>query len=66
MLPPLSQLTQVPITRFRRELRKWLRRNDVVAVTRKRQIVCVAMPYDLYQSAMTELDTMDQQRIKME
>ena len=39
---------KVPITRFRRELRKWLRKNETVAITRCGVIVAYCVPIAEY------------------
>ena len=39
---------KVPITRFRRELRKWIRKQETVIITRRGVPVAVMLPVERY------------------
>lgn len=48
-------MTKVPLRRFRRELRKWLRKNETVAITRCGVIVAYCVPIDEYDEMLQKV-----------
>ena len=48
MLPDVQDLQHVPVSRFRREFRKWLRSDEVIAITRSGSVILITLPWDLY------------------
>ncbi len=50
-----QKVTEVPLRRFRRELRKWLRLNETVAITRCGVIVAYLVPAEEYDACLAQL-----------
>jgi len=53
----INELPHVPISRFRRELNKWLRRGQVVAITRNGKVLGVLVPHETYMENLARLNT---------
>jgi hypothetical protein len=49
-------MKQVPITRFRREIRKWIRKEENIEITRRKKVILVFLNVGTYNTILRALE----------